>query len=316
MTTNALKKQYAAKLSVVSNTILTILKLIAGIFTGSIGIVSEAIHSAIDLVASLMAYFAVKASAEPADDDHPYGHGKYEDISGFVEAILIFVAVIIILYEAITRLRNLGTVHLDLDLGIYVMAFATIANIIVSSYLFKIAKETDSIALQADAEHLRTDVYSSLGILLSLLAIKFTGMIWIDPVSAICIALFIAYIAYKLSRKAFNNLIDTALPEEEIQLIKEVTDEYDEIIVSIHKLRTRKSGSDRFIDFHIIIDGNQTVQQGHILCDCLEQDIKEKLPNTYVSIHLEPCTDDCDSCHVKVVDPDSCKKLRNKKNSN
>lgn len=310
MTTNAHKKQYAAKLSVISNTILTILKLIAGVFTGSIGIVSEAIHSAIDLVASLMAYFAVKASAEPADDQHPYGHGKYEDISGFVEAALIFVAVLIIFHEAITRLRDLSAVHLDLDIGIYVMAIATVANIIVSTYLFKVAKETDSIALHADAEHLRTDVYSSLGILFSLLAIKVTGLTWIDPVSALCIATFISYIAYQLSKKAFNNLIDKSLPDEELEIIKSVTDQYEEIIVSMHKLRTRKSGSDRFIDFHIIIDGEQTVKQGHILCDCLEQDIRERLPNTYVSIHLEPCTNDCKSCHVMIVAPESCKKLK------
>ena len=303
------KKRFAAKLSVISNTFLTVAKLITGIFTGSIGILSEAIHSGIDLAASLVAYFSIRAASVPADDDHPYGHGKYEDLSGLVEAVLIFVAVVIILYEVIDKLINNQSLVIQTELAIVVMIIAVIINIFVSQYLFKVAKETDSIALYADAQHLNTDVLTSLGVLISLIIIKFTGFYWVDPVAAILIVLFISVVAFKIAKKAIGNLLDEALPKEEEDTIKKILDKYSDEIISVHKFRSRKAGANRFIDFHLIIEGDITIKHGHILCDCIEEDIKQVMPTAFISIHLEPCTEDCEDCHVYIREPDSCKKL-------
>lgn len=304
------RKEKAAKLSIISNVVLTIMKLITGLLSGSVGILSEAIHSAIDLAASLVAYFSIKAAAVPADNDHPYGHGKYEDLSGLAEAILIFVAVAIIMHEAITKMLDLEGFHIETGWAIIVMIIAVITNIIVSRYLFKVAKDTDSLALLADAEHLRTDVYTSIGVLISLLLVHFTGYTIIDPITALLVAIFISFIAYKIIRLSIDKLVDISLPKEEEDIIKGILSNYSEEVISVHKFRTRKSGSDRFIDFHLTVESELTIKQGHILCDYIEHDIKKAIPNTYLSIHLEPCTDKCDDCHVFFSAPDSCKRLQ------
>lgn len=310
------RKQKAAKLSVISNVALTAMKLVTGLLSGSIGILSEAIHSAIDLAASLVAYFSIKAAAVPADDDHPYGHGKYEDLSGLAEALLIFVAVVLIINEAVSKMRDLSDFHIETGWPIVVMIIAVITNIIVSHYLFKVAKETDSLALLADAEHLRTDVYTSAGVLISLIVIHFTGYTIIDPITALIVAIFISFIAFKITRLSIDKLVDISLPKEEEEKIKEILSCYSEEVISVHKFRTRKSGSNRFIDFHLTVDSELTIKQGHILCDYIEADIKKAMPKTYISIHLEPCTDNCDDCHVFFVAPESCQKLQNKNLNN
>ncbi len=312
MDKNVKRKKSAAILSVISNTSLVIIKLIAGVITGSVGIISEAIHSGIDLAASLIAYYSIKIAAIPPDEDHKFGHGKFEDMSGLAEAILIFVASFFILNESVQRLLDDDIHHIQTGLGIIVMAISCITNFFVSQYLFKVAKETDSIALEADGKHLQTDVFTSLGVLISLIIISFTGYVWIDAVSAILIGLLIAYMAYKLVRKAFNNLVDIALPEEEEQIIRDILAKYSDEIVSIHRFATRKSGSKRIINFHLMIDGNLTINQGHLLCDLIEEDIKSHFDDSMTSIHIEPCTDDCESCHLQQVAPNTCQKRNNK----
>ncbi|MEW5818821.1 MAG: cation diffusion facilitator family transporter [Cyanobacteriota bacterium] len=310
-----IKKQRAAKLSIYSNITLTLAKIIVGFISGSVGILSEAIHSAMDLVASFIAYFSIKAASEPADAEHPYGHGKYEDVAGLAEAVLIFIIVIVILHESVSRLLGQEGFHIEVDLGIVVMLIATIANILVSNHLFKVSKETDSIALYADAQHLRTDVYTSAGVLLSLIMVKITGFMWIDPVSAILVALFISYIAFKISKDSIDKLVDVSLPVEDEAKIKEVLHRYSDEIISVHKFRSRKSGSNRFIEFHIIVEGNLTIKEGHLLCDLIEQDIKLILKNTYISIHIEPCTDDCEVCHLYYTSPETCSKIETNKSN-
>lgn len=304
------RKKNAAKLSVVSNSILTLAKLIVGFMSGSVAMISEAIHSGIDLVASVIAFVSIKLASEPADEEHPYGHGKFEEIAGLAEAVLIFIAVLIILYEAFKKLFGYEGNEIQTDLAIAVMIIATIANIIVSQYLFKVAKETDSIALYADAQHLQTDVYTSVGVLISLIIVKFTGLMWIDPLTAIIVAIFISYIAYKISAQTINNLVDVSLPAEEEELIKKILCRYEAEIISVHKFKTRKSGSNRFIEFHLTVEGNLTIKEGHLLCDLIEQDLKQAIPNISVSIHMEPCTENCNTCHLYYLDPDTCRKLK------
>ncbi len=184
------KKINTARLSVISNSVLIVLKLLAGSLSGSVSIISEAIHSFLDLLASIIAYFAVKLSRKRPDKNHPYGHGKVENVSGIIEALLILIAAIWIIYEAIDKINVENKVEYYW-LGIIIMLISAVVNFFVSRRLYKVAKETDSIALEADALHLKTDVYTSLGVAIALIFIWFTGFQLLDPIIAIIIALII-----------------------------------------------------------------------------------------------------------------------------
>ena len=187
---NRMKKS-AAELSIISNVVLTILKIIAGIITGSLSILSEAIHSMSDFLASIITYFSVIKSSKPADNDHPYGHGKYEDMAGFIEGFLIISAAFFIIYKAFKKIIFGLPAETENHIGIIVMAVAVVANFIISSILIKVSKKSGSVSLYADGEHLRTDVYSSLGVLIGLVLIKITGHSVLDPLIAILVAVFI-----------------------------------------------------------------------------------------------------------------------------
>ncbi len=183
-----MNKQKAALLSIFSNSILIIFKLIAGVLMGSVSVISEAIHSSIDLLASLIAFFSIKEASKAKDDEHPFGHGKYENVSGFVEALLILIAAILIIFEAIKKIVDGGKVD-NVYAGIFVMLVASIVNFIISMVLLKIAKKTDSIALEADAMHLLTDVFTSLGVFGGLILLKITGWKIVDPLTALFVAI-------------------------------------------------------------------------------------------------------------------------------
>ncbi len=276
-----------AILSIISNTTLIILKIIAGIISGSVSIISEAIHSSMDLIASVIAFFSVKYSSKPADKEHPYGHGKIENISGFIEATLIFGAAVLIIKEAIEKIIN-PTVIEETSIAIAVMIFAAIVNTFVSKVLYKVAKEEDSIALEADALHLKTDVYTSLGVGLGLILINFTGIYLLDPIVAILVALLIIKEAWELSKTAFSPLLDAKLSDEEEKVINEIIQNYKDQFVDIHYLRTRKAGNIKYIDFHMTVEGDKTVRESHDLCDRIEKDLEERIHNTSVNIHIEP----------------------------
>lgn len=283
------KKQTAARLSIYSNSFLIVMNLVVGIISGSVSIISEAIHTFVDLLASLMAYFSVKVADVPPDKEHPYGHGKYENISGVVEALLIFAASGFIIYHAIEKLNsNIAIDHTGLTLGFFVMVISAAIDLYVSRRLYRVAKETDSIALKADALHLSVHVYTSLGIGISLLVIYFTGWHFLDPVAAIVVASFILKEAFEILVEAFKPLIDNALPEDEQKEILKVLNSYKSQKLKYHMLRTRKAGSNRELDFHLEVPGNMTVSESHSICDEIEEKIKNKLPNTEITIHVEP----------------------------
>lgn len=280
-------KVKVAMLSVISNTTLIILKIIAGLLSGSVSIISEAIHSGMDLAASAIALFSVKVSSKPADKDHPYGHGKVENISGVVEGLLIFVAAFLIIKGAIGKIINPAELS-ETYIGIVVMAISAIINMIVSRILYKTAKKEDSVALEADALHLKTDVYTSAGVAAGLVLIKITGITIFDPITAILVALLIVKEAWSLCRHAFSPLIDTSLTEDEQKDIRKVLDTYNGKIKEFHKLRTRKSGNIKYIDFHLVVDGSTTVEEAHILSDEIQRELEHKIKNTNVHIHIEP----------------------------
>jgi len=282
------KKVKTARLSIFSNLVLIVIKLVAGLLSGSISIISEAIHSALDLVAAVIAYFAVKISGNPPDRNHPYGHGKVENVSGVIEALLILLAATWIIYEGVDKFLHHEPVAY-FGLGITVMMISAIVNFFVSRRLYKVAKETDSIALEADALHLKTDVYTSLGVALGLLLIYITKIQVLDPIIAIVVALFIIREAFELLKRSFTPLLDSKLPDEDIRAIQEIIQTHSKGCTSFHKFRTRKSGSSKYIDFHLEVPENISVKEAHEICDEIEAEIKNKLGSVDINIHIEPC---------------------------
>lgn len=274
-----------ARLSILSNTLLIIMKLAAGILSGSVSIISEAIHSSMDLVAAIIAFFSVRVSDNPPDSRHPYGHGKIENISGVLEAILIFIAAIWIIVEAVKKLLG-EQIELDsIAVGSAVMLVSAVVNAIVSRKLYKVARETNSVALEADAFHLKTDVYTSLGVATGLGLIMITKVNWLDPVVAILVALFIIKESYHLLSKAFTPLLDTAWGEDEIMELEGTLRKLD---VNYHDLRTRAAGNYKFIDLHIQIPENVSVGSAHQYCDRIENELTQTYQNLTVTIHVEP----------------------------
>jgi cation diffusion facilitator family transporter len=278
-------KTKVARLSIASNTFLIIMKFTVGFLSGSVSIISEAIHSMMDLLAAVIAFFSVKVSDNPPDSKHPYGHGKIENISGVIEALLIFVAAALIITEAIKKL--IGKPY-ELELvwiGSVVMFISAGVNTYVSHKLYKTAKKTNSIALEADALHLKTDVYTSIGVAVGLGIIFLTGIKWLDPVIAIGVAFLIIFESYTLLKKAFSPLLDTAWNEQEI---KELESKLKQMNVNYHELRTRSAGNYRFVDLHIVIPENESVGDAHKYCDQIEEELSKCFENLSVTTHVEP----------------------------
>ncbi len=286
-----------AKLSIYSNSLLLIMKLAVGLFIGSISILSEALHSGIDLLAAIIANYSVKKAGKPADDIHKFGHGKFENVSGTVEAILIFVAAIIILFKAGEKILNQEEINYDLiGAGIVIMGISTVVNFYVSRKIMKVAKKAESIALEADAYHLTTDVYTSVGVFIGLILIQITKNPIFDPVMAIIVAIIILKASYDLTKRSVSGLMDMKLSDKEENIIKSIISEHYSEFAEYHDLRTRMSGAERYVDLHLVVPKNQHVAEAHEFCDHLEKDIKEKIPNLSILIHIEPCEADCEIC--------------------
>ena len=287
------RKVKTARLSILSNSLLILLKVIVGIISNSISILSEAIHSCIDLIAAGIAFFSVRISDTPADDRHPYGHGKFENISGVAEAALIFIAAIWIIYEAIKKILAPNPVQV-IGLGIGVMLISSTVNFFVSRKLYKVAKETDSIALEADALHLKVDIYTSLGVAVGLFLILIISFFtknplvhYLDPVIAILVALMILKESFALFMKAYAPLLDESLSMAEIGVVKEMIEKHCSETVKFHGLRTRKGGNFKYIDFHLNLPSKLSVKEAHEICDAIEEDIKRSMKYTEVTIHVE-----------------------------
>ncbi len=292
------RKSKFALLSIFSNSLLIALKLAAGILSGSVSIISEAIHSLTDLAASFVALFSVLSSARPADVNHPYGHGKIENISGIVEGVLIFIAAGMIISEAYKKLLEPSELE-HASIAIAVMVISALVNLFVSRKLYQVAKEEDSMALEADALHLKTDVYTSFGVAVGIVLIKLTGFAALDSIVAIVVALMIIMESWHLCKNAFGHLIDARLPASEerevIKVIERGLAEYPGLLVDYHKLKTRKSGNKKHIDFHITLDSNLSVKEAHGIVGWLKKEMNEKFTNTRVNIHIDPTRENNES---------------------
>jgi cation diffusion facilitator family transporter len=280
------QKTHIARLSILSNILLITMKFIVGFISGSVSIISEAIHSVMDLIAAIIAFFSVKYSDDPPDKEHPYGHGKIENVSGVIEALLITVAAVWIIYEAFRKIIAPKPID-KVEWGALVMIISAATNFFVARKLYKTAKETDSIALKADALHLMTDVYTSLGVAVGLSLIWVFNIQILDPAVAILVALFILFKSFEMLKEAFLPLIDTCLTEDEVNIIN---DSISKRSISYHKLKTRRSGSYRFAELHLELNENMPLKDAHSICDEIENEIQSKIKNLDMTIHMEPLT--------------------------
>jgi cation diffusion facilitator family transporter len=283
-------KRGAAALSIASNATLIAIKLAAGAITGSIAIVTEAIHSLIDLVASVIAYFSVRKADEPADADHPYGHEKVENLAAAIEGMLILVGAAVIVYEA-TRQLVAGAEVDRLGIGIAVMAFSVLANLGVSSVLSRQAKAHESQALEGDAAHLRTDAMTSAGVLFGLTLVQVTGNAVFDPITALIVAVAIVWAGFRILRRSSAVLVDEALPGVEMDRIEAaIASARTAEVAGYHKLRARRAGSRRHIDLHVQYRSGTSLELAHELAHRMRDSIEGEIPNSEVLIHAEPET--------------------------
>ncbi len=281
-------KTRAAGLSIVSNITLILLKIIAGALTGSIAIITEAVHSSIDLLASVVAFFAVRKADEPPDPSHPYGHEKVENLTAALEGVLVMVGAAIIIYESVHRLAHVTQVD-RIGIGIAVSAVSALVNLGVSSYLYRQARLTDSPALEGDAAHLRTDAYTSLGVLVGLALVKITGIQQFDSITALIVAVAIVVSGVRIITRSSRVLVDEALPADELEAVREAIDSYSADEVSgFHKLRARRAGSRRHVDLHVQFREGTTLERAHEVSHELQEAIQGRLRDADVLIHLEP----------------------------
>ncbi len=282
----AVKKRRAASLSVAYNGSLTLIKLIVAALTGSVSMFTEAAHSGADVIASGFALIAVRYAAQPPDEDHNYGHGKIETLAGFGEAIMLLLVVAYAVFEAIMRLINPQPAS-NLGLGIVVMVICSLANLIVAAYVSKTAKQTGSIALTSNSQHLMVDFWTNLGVLAALGVGATTGWHRADPVFAILLSLWIIHGAWKMCCTAFNQLVDHRLGDEELETINEILHKHSSL-KGFHKLRTRRSGNVAYVDVHLEVPLTWSLVQAHELADLIEKEIQNTLAPAIATIHVDP----------------------------
>lgn len=271
--------------------ILTIaLKFGAYLLTNSVGLLSDALESGVNLVTALVAFWALTYAAKPADEEHAFGYSKAEYFSSGVEGTLILVAAISIAIAAWTRLTHPQPLE-QLTLGLGLSLVATAVNGGVALVLLRAGRRLRSITLRADAHHLFTDVWTSAGVLLGVFLVKLTGRLELDPIVAFLVAANIVWAGLRLLRETGAGLLDASLPQQEQRVITDILIPYEEQDIQFHALRTRTAGSRRFVSFHVLVPGQWTVQQGHTLCEEIELEIIRALPGTAVFTHLEPLED-------------------------
>jgi cation diffusion facilitator family transporter len=281
-------KRRTAALSVVSNSFLILLKVIAGSITGSVSILTEAVHSSIDLVASVVAFISVRKSGEPADESHRYGHEKMENLAAALEGILILVGSAVIGFQAVRHLAQRQHVE-RLGLGIAVVAFSMVVNLVVSTVIARTARRTNSPALEGDAAHLRTDALTSLAVLVGLALVAITGAQWLDPVVALIVAGSILVTGVRLLNQSSRVLIDESLPADEVTAIRGAIEEFaTRGVVGYHELRTRQAGARRYVDLHVQFRRGTSLEDAHRTAHELQDVIGARLGGADVLIHLEP----------------------------
>jgi cation diffusion facilitator family transporter len=271
---------------------LACVKFVVGVFSGSLGVLSSAADSLADIFMSAVNLLSIRKSMHPADTNHPYGHGKVETLATVFQGVVIAATGAWVIREGIRRLVE-GRVPDSADPGIVVMAVAVAASWFISRRIRKTGEETGSSALVADSVHFATDVYTNAGILVSLLVYRFTGWAWLDPGIALLVGVYILAVAGRLLFTAAQDLVDRGLPEETVDLVKGIISEHRPMIVDFHDLRTRRAGSEKHVDFHVVVCREYKLEDAHRVADHLEKEVRHVLGNAHVVTHIDPCDLEC-----------------------
>jgi cation diffusion facilitator family transporter len=280
------EKKRVAFISVLAAMFITGFKLTIGLLTGSLGILSEALHSALDMVAAVITYFSVRISDKPADREHNYGHGKIENLSALIETLLLLVTCVWIIYEAIHRLIS-GKTAIEVTVWSYVVVISSIIiDFSRSRALSRVAKKHNSAALEADALHFSTDIWSSTVVLFGLIAYQFLGWYAADAIAALFVAVIVLYVSYQLGRKSIDVLIDKS-PHDITKIVHEILKEFPQVL-KYHGLKARTAGADTFIKFNVHFDPDLSLREVHEVCDKIEKEIKSRVVRSEVYIHAEP----------------------------
>lgn len=279
-----------AWISITASVLTIVIKWSAYQVTGSVGFLSDAMESFINLAAGIVALIMLTIAALPPDKEHPFGHDKAEYFSSLIEGILIVLAAAGIIYAAVNRIYHPRALE-ELNIGMALSILATLINLVTSRILMHYGRKYNSITLEADAHHLMTDVWTTLGIVAGILLVKLTNWQLLDPLMAIAVALSIIYTGTKLIVRSTDGLMDSKLSEKELILIRSILDRYKEQGIDYHALYTRQSSSKRFITFHLLMPGDLTIYQSHELSKKIEKEIIAVLPYSNVFIHLEPLND-------------------------
>lgn len=290
----------AATLALIATFLLTNIKMVVAIYTHSVGVLSEAIHSGLDLLSSLVTFFVVRESVRPADLDHPFGHGKIESISALFEAFLLFVAGGYIAYEGIHTWAIGSEHHLHHTIwGISALGVSIVINAVVYFQNRGVGSSQESLAIETNAFHFLTDVFTSLAVFVSLIIVHWTGWIWADAAVAVVVSIYVGLIGVSQIRKCIAELSDTALPDAETARVRETIEKHKGKFLDYHDLRSRKSGSKRYLDFHLEVCSEQRVSQAHAVCDEIEEDLNKQFRDVDINIHVEPCGNHGPNCATR-----------------
>lgn len=296
------KKVNVAGISIIISFALAAGKIVAGVAMNSASVIAGGIHSCMDLLAAFLSYSSVNQTKKPADEDHRYGHGKYENVAAITEAFFIFLAAVLILYNSIPGMVSGSSGVKYYDLGIAVMGVSAVVNFSVSAMLSGAFRRTLSPAFSSDRRHLFINAGASLAICIGLVLIKYKGITILDQIMALAVTLLLLFEGYHHLKKSAGGLVDVRLSEEEEDTVKQVLASYGDKYVQYHALRTRRSGPDSYVDLHMVVPRDQVISATHRLCDSIERDIRNKLPGVNVLIHAEPCrpvSGECRNCGIE-----------------
>jgi cation diffusion facilitator family transporter len=285
----------AASLALAATVGLTVFKIVVGWLSGSAAVFSEGLHSFLDLVSASISFFTVREAGKPADEDHPFGHGKIETLSSLFESLLLLLAAGLMVFEGCIHLAHPEPLQFQ-GLAIGVILFSMAVSFVMYRHNLGVAAEVDSGALHVNALHFLSDVMAGAAVVIALIVVRLTGWLWIDAVMAFAVAAYILLISAKQVKGALVELLDTQLPETEVAEIRKMLNSFQGKTIEAHDLRTRKSGATRYIDFHLVCCGKMSVNESHSVCDEIEGKIESRYPHTSVTIHVEPCESEKTGC--------------------
>jgi len=277
-------------LSILTALITIILKLIAYFFTQSVGLLSDAVESLVNLMAAIIAFLAIRLAEKPADKKHPYGHSKAEYFSSIAEGIFIFLASLAIIFSALERLFHPRPLE-QISIGLLVSSTATLINFLVGKKLISVGKKYQSITLEADGHHLLTDVWTSVGVILAVFLVDKTKILILDPLVAILVALNILLTGANLIRRSLSGFMDEAIDKKDLEKIKKIFEKYQKKGLIFHEIKSRRSGQKKFLSFHALFPKSYTIKKAHDLVYKIEKEIKNDVLNIQIESHLEPKDD-------------------------